>query len=305
MLSCDPKVRPSAEKILAKPFLKNAVKKNKRVPDTLEERFMKSTENFDEAYKDSEEFLSEWKNITDSLEEVHRKCTIGSLSGSVIGAAGGITAIVGAVLAPFTLGASLIVTGVGIGVSVAGGITGAASNITDTVKQKSLRESLENLDKKYKEGDALIFNSPKTLRFLREITKFQDFVSYSTLDNIQISWRVGRSSVVCAAEVLNLLANIGRIGTQAAKFGKAAVAASGVLSGILLAADIAFIAKDSREIHQMRQGNIDDPTKVKSSTLNSIIQMRKMHTDLCNVLQGIKETRESILKKRQSRKLEI
>ncbi|RXN18503.1 serine threonine- kinase Nek4-like protein [Labeo rohita] len=124
MLSCDPKVRPSAAEILTKPFLTNAVKKNKRVPDTLEERFMKSTENFDEAYKDSEEFLSEWKNITDSLEEVHRKCTIGSLSGSVIGAAGGITAIVGAVLAPFTLGASLIVTGVGIGVSVAGGITG-------------------------------------------------------------------------------------------------------------------------------------------------------------------------------------
>ncbi|RXN34359.1 G2 M phase-specific E3 ubiquitin- ligase-like protein [Labeo rohita] len=115
MLSCDPKVRPSAEKILAKPFLKNAVKKNKRVPDTLEERFMKSTENFDEAYKDSEEFPREWKNITDLLEEVHRKCTIGSLSGSVIGAAGGITAIVGAILAPFTLGASLIVTGVGIG----------------------------------------------------------------------------------------------------------------------------------------------------------------------------------------------
>ncbi|RXN03279.1 serine threonine- kinase Nek4-like protein [Labeo rohita] len=136
MLSCDPKVRPSAEKILAKPFLKNAVKKNKRVPDTLEERFMKSTENFDEAYRDSEEFLSEWKNITDSLEEIHRKCTIGSLSGSVIGAAGGITAIVGAILAPFTLGASLIVTGVGIGVSVAGGITATPTTLPTAVRTK-------------------------------------------------------------------------------------------------------------------------------------------------------------------------
>ncbi|XP_016335283.1 serine/threonine-protein kinase Nek1-like [Sinocyclocheilus anshuiensis] len=133
MLSCDPKDRPSAIEILAKPFLKDAVNRNRRIPDQLEERFMKSTENFDEAYKHSEAFLNEMEKTADSLEEIHRKCTIGSLSGAVIGAAGGITALVGAILAPFTLGASLIVTGVGIGVSVAGGVTGAASNITDTI----------------------------------------------------------------------------------------------------------------------------------------------------------------------------
>uniref|UniRef100_A0A8C1P754 non-specific serine/threonine protein kinase n=1 Tax=Cyprinus carpio TaxID=7962 RepID=A0A8C1P754_CYPCA len=143
MLSCDPEDRPSANEILAKPFLKDAVNRNRRIPDQLEERFIKFTENFDESYKHSEAFLNEMKKTADSLEEIHRKCTIGSLSGAVIGAAGGITALVGAILAPFTLGASLIVSGVGIGVSVAGGVTGGAFNIVDTVKQRNLSESLK------------------------------------------------------------------------------------------------------------------------------------------------------------------
>ncbi|XP_016366147.1 apolipoprotein L3-like, partial [Sinocyclocheilus rhinocerous] len=306
MLSCDPKDRPSANEILAKPFLKDAVNRNRRIPDQLEERFMKSTENFDEAYKHSEAFLNEMEKTADSLEEIHRKCTIGSLSGAVIGATGGITALVGAILAPFTLGASLIVTGVGIGVSVAGGVTGAASNITDTVKQKSLSESLKKMEQICKNEGALIFSSPKTLSLLRKITKFSDFVSYLTFDNVKISWRAGRSTAVFAAELACLLVNVGRVGAQAAKLGRAAVAVSGVLSGLLVIVDGIFIAKDSQEIHEIRQqGNIDDPEKVKSSVLKSIAKMRKTHKELCAVLKAIKETRESILKKRRKNHPEV
>ncbi|KAG9341414.1 hypothetical protein JZ751_019222 [Albula glossodonta] len=75
--------------------------------------------------------VNELKEIIAHMESVHYGSTAGSLAGGVIGAAGGITSIVGLILAPFTLGASLIVTGVGIGVAVAGGVTGAASNITN------------------------------------------------------------------------------------------------------------------------------------------------------------------------------
>ncbi|CAM4511260.1 unnamed protein product [Leuciscus chuanchicus] len=176
MLSCDPKDRPSADEILAKPFLKEAVDRNKRIPEALEQRLMKSINAFDEAYdkhyKDFEVLVSEWGNITGSMESAHYNATAGSLTGSVIGAAGGITAVVGAILAPFTFGASLIVTGVGIGVGVAGG----------------------------------------------------------------------------------LAAKAGRV---------AAAAVSGVISGLLVIVDFVFIANDSREIHEMRQGKVDDPEKAK------------------------------------------
>ncbi|KTF81031.1 hypothetical protein cypCar_00037957 [Cyprinus carpio] len=127
MLSRDPKDRPSAEEILAKPFLEDAVNRNSRTPQALLQSFIKSVKSFDKAYnkhyKDLEALVSEWGRITDSMESAHYSATAGSLSGSVIGAAGGITALVGLILAPFTLGASLIVTGVGVGVGVAGGVT--------------------------------------------------------------------------------------------------------------------------------------------------------------------------------------
>ncbi|XDV19382.1 hypothetical protein PO909_024865 [Leuciscus waleckii] len=298
MLSCDPKDRPSADEILAKPFLKEAVDRNKRIPEALEQRLMKSINAFDEAYdkhyKDFEVLVSEWGNITGSMESAHYNATAGSLTGSVIGAAGGITAVVGAILAPFTFGASLIVTGVGIGVGVAGGLAGAASSITDTVKQKSFRESLEKIQQKYEIVSEPILNALNTVRMdVKKMTKFSDFVSnLLKFDKFQISCNVDKTKVAYAAQLLNLglLANVSRIAAHSAKAGRVAAAAvSGVISGLLVIVDFVFIANDSREIHEMRQGKVDDPEKVSSSVLKSIAQMRKTHSELCNVLKGIKE----------------
>ncbi|XP_051747592.1 uncharacterized protein LOC127511109 [Ctenopharyngodon idella] len=304
MLSCDPHDRPSADEILAKPFLNIAVIRNKGIPDALQQSLMKSIRTFNKAYnkhfKNFETSVMEWKRTTDSLESIHYKATAGSLSGAVIGAAGGITALVGAVLAPFTFGASLIVAGVGVGVGVAGGATGAASNITNSVKQKSLRESFEKIQQDYKTASEPILNSLRALRkLLRKITKFRDFVPNTNLNNAQIAWRIGRTTVAGITELvtLGMLASFGRIAVQAAGVGRAVAAASGVLSSVLVIADVAFIVRDSREIHQMRQQwRTDDPEKVTSPVLKAIAQMRKAHKELCNVLEVIKETREELKK---------
>ncbi|XP_048025567.1 MAP3K epsilon protein kinase 2-like [Megalobrama amblycephala] len=304
MLSCDHHDRPSVDEILAKPFLKDAVNKNKGIPDVLQQSLMKSIRTFDEAYnkhfKNFETSVKEWETTTDSLESIHYKATAGSLTGAVIGAAGGITALVGAILSPFTFGISLIVAGVGIGVGVAGGATGAASNITNSVKQKSLRKSFEKIQQDYKTASEPILNSLKTLRkLLRKITKFNDFVPNSNFDHAQTAWRIGRTTVACITEfiTLGMLASFGRIAVQAAGVGRAVAAASGVLSSVLVIADVAFIVKDSREIHQMnQQWRTDDPENVTSPVLKAIAQMRKAHKELCNVLKVIKESREELKK---------
>ncbi len=303
MLSLDPKTRPSVDDILVKPFLKDAVNRNKTFPEALNRRFMTSLKIFsmtyEEHYDKFKALVTEWGETTDSLEEVHRKCTAGALSGSVIGAAGGITAVVGAILAPFTFGASLIVTGVGVGVGVAGGVTGAASSITNTVKQKSLRENIERIQLKFKDVTPIIDSLNTVRKVLRAIQKFRDFVSDS-VDNVQMSCNVEKRKLMCAKELLNLglLANVGRIAAQTARVGRAAAAATvavtGVLSGILVIVDTVFIVKDSIDIHRMRRGKVDNPKKVKSSLLKSIAEMRKTHKDLCIVLKEIKETREEL-----------
>lgn len=301
MLSCDPKNRPSAEEILAKPFLSDAVGRSRSTPEALLQSFMRSINAFDKAYdkhyKDMEVLVSEWGRITDSMESAHYSATAGSLSGSVIGAAGGITALVGVILSPFTFGASLIVTGVGIGVGVAGGVTGAASTITNTVQQKALRASLEQIQLKYNSVSEPILTPLNTLRkVLRKIQKFSVFFG-NAVDNVQISCNLNKGSDLCATQLMNLglLANISRIATQTARVGRVvAEAVSGVLSGLLVILDVAFIVLDSVDIHQMRQGKVDDPEKVKSSLLKSIAEMRKTHKELCKVQEEIQKTREEL-----------
>ncbi|XDV19362.1 hypothetical protein PO909_024846 [Leuciscus waleckii] len=304
MLSCDPKDRPSADEILAKPFLKEAVDRNKRIPEALEQSFMKSINAFIKAYdkhnKDIEVLVSEWGKITDSMESAGYRARAASLAGSVIGAAGGITALADLILAPFTLGASLIVTGVGIGVGVAGGAAGAASNNTDTVQQKSFRESLEQIQQKYESVSEPIFTPLNTLRnVLRKITRFSYFFSNSAVDNVRMACNVDKRNVFCGTELINLglLANIGRIVTQTARVGRvAAEAVSGVLGGLIVIDDVAFIVMDSADIQQIRQGKVDDPEKVVFSVLKSIAHMRKTHNELCNVQKEIEKTREEFRK---------
>ncbi|KAG5846275.1 hypothetical protein ANANG_G00148050 [Anguilla anguilla] len=128
LLQKNPADRPSASDILGRPFLLGIlIQKTKGIPEELQRK------------------LKELDGVADGLERMLWGTTVGSLTGGVIGAAGGITTIVGLALAPLTLGASLIVTGVGIGVAAAGGVTGAASNVTKMVNEHTDRRTIENI----------------------------------------------------------------------------------------------------------------------------------------------------------------
>uniref|UniRef100_A0A673JR76 Uncharacterized protein n=1 Tax=Sinocyclocheilus rhinocerous TaxID=307959 RepID=A0A673JR76_9TELE len=81
----------------------------------------------------------------DELESMHKNTTVGSLTGATMGAAGGITSIVGLALAPVTLGVSLVLTAVGSVVGVAGGATGTICKSINNTKQKRLRENIEKI----------------------------------------------------------------------------------------------------------------------------------------------------------------
>lgn len=82
--------------------------------------------------------------------------------------------------------------------------------------------------------------------------------------------------------------------------GRAAAAVSGALGGLLAIVDAIFIAKDAKEIHQMRkQWKTDDPEKVSSSVLKAIAEIRKEHKNFLNVLEEIKKTRVFLEEKRE------
>lgn len=89
--------------------------------------------------------------MADAADEFHKRTVSAAVGGGVASVAGSITTITGLILAPFTFGASVIVTAVGIGVATAGSITSATANITDTVHSNMDSKKVEKMIQGYQE----------------------------------------------------------------------------------------------------------------------------------------------------------
>ncbi|XP_066454185.1 apolipoprotein L4-like [Eleutherodactylus coqui] len=198
-----------------------------------------------------ESCIIEMTTIAEDLDKFHRGATIASVTGSSFGIAGGITTIVGLALAPVTLGASLIVSGVGIGVAVAGGVTGASASIADTV----------NMKKKSNKVQELVNQINEMMKGLKEIS---DNIS-SEVENIQVrfnqdelfdSTRVLGRSVLSAVEA-SRMTQLGKISTVASRGAQlatrgvqAAAVISGVLAAVFIIIDAIFIVKGAIDLHK-------------------------------------------------------
>lgn len=208
-----------------------------------------------------QESLQKLRALADGLESWHFGTTVGSLTGGVIGAAGGITSIVGLILAPFTLGASLIVTGVGVGVAVAGGATAGISNITNMVSQTSDRRVVKNIIREFQEKMNSVVLS------LQHICEGLDALNLSVSDEdgspqrtgttgsmAKVGIRMGRG-LGAIPELVRLaqVANFGKLAAQTARAVRVVEVATGIFSAFFLAVDAYFIAVDAKEIHNIRQ----------------------------------------------------
>nr|XP_055026892.1 uncharacterized protein LOC129416583 [Misgurnus anguillicaudatus]XP_055026893.1 uncharacterized protein LOC129416583 [Misgurnus anguillicaudatus] len=242
-LQPDPACRPSVSEILTRPFIINY----------LREKILQTIHSLDTTLK----FL---RALAYDLERVHFNTTVGSLTGGLVGLAGGITSVVGLILTPFTLGASLIVTGVGIGVAVAGGVTAGTCNITNMVSQSTNREKIKMLIKEFQEKLASTVCCIQNIQIAMETLEKQ----FSTSDDAfvftelgaNVGARLGRG-LGGIPEIFRVIevANIGKIAAQAARAVRVAEAATGVLAALFIAVDVFFVFLDSREIHNIRQDN--------------------------------------------------
>ncbi|KAJ8261561.1 hypothetical protein GJAV_G00155750 [Gymnothorax javanicus] len=228
LLQKNPTDRPSASDVLKRPFLlRSLIRKIIGVPEDMQEK------------------VNKLKEVADGLERVLWGTTVGSLTGSVVGAAGGITTIVGLILAPFTLGASLIVTGVGVAVAAAGGVTGAASNITNMVKERTDRSVMENF---IQELEMKILMLISCLQHIDDA--FKDLEKDKPLDARPAVRAVrgigGFAKLASAGQAFRAV-------SQGVRLARAAEVLTGVFAGLFLAVDIFFIVDDSMAIHAMRK----------------------------------------------------
>ncbi|RXN09850.1 apolipo L3-like protein [Labeo rohita] len=118
---------------------------NLKFNDELKNLIKELNSDFEKNHPTLTDQIKKLQNITDELESIHKKTTVGSLAGAALGAAGGIASIAGLCLAPFTFGASLALTGVGAAAGIVGGATIATCTITNMIKQKNLRETIEKI----------------------------------------------------------------------------------------------------------------------------------------------------------------
>ncbi len=204
--------------------------------------------------------LDNLRKVAEGLERVHKGTTIGSLAGGVLGAVGGVTSIVGLILAPFTLGASLIVTGVGVGVGALGGVTAGASNITKMANESSDRKAVRSIIEEFKEKTEAVVtwlqeigNSLQTINNRFDLADPSESQNSSLNQNklISLGYRAGKG-LGGIAELVRLarVINIGKIAAQTSRVVRVAEVATGVISGVFVAVDISVGATREILIHR-------------------------------------------------------
>ncbi|RXN37882.1 serine threonine- kinase Nek5-like isoform X1 [Labeo rohita] len=299
-LQIDPANRPSVSEILMRPFIIRHLYEmsTKTVKQLIvckkKDEIPSESEDNQEAPNEPEVCLKVLEELADGLEKVHFNTTVGSLAGGVVGLAGGITSIVGLILTPFTLGASLIVTGVGIGVAVAGGVASGMSNLIKMANERSDRQKVKllitELQEKITSTSYCIQNikiAVETQRLLSESN--ESWLNAETL--ISAGARLGRG-LGGVAELVRLVqvTGAGRIAAQTARVVRVAEVATGVLTGLFVAVDIFFVALDSIEIHKLRKDYTSTNKKeqeLRSEIMKFVNKIRETKDELKQILDEL------------------
>ncbi|XP_042558989.1 apolipoprotein L1 isoform X5 [Clupea harengus] len=196
--------------------------------------------------------------IADGLDTFNKKTKIAQITGGSTSAVGGTLTIAGLALAPVTLGTSLIVTAVGLGIAAAGGLTSASAGISNQVNNSLDRKKVERIVEDYQ---AKISDLNKCMKFIKQgienLRRFdlikmkkqaynQDFPA---LNNIyEDGAMAGKAILINANEIMRVVQIANVAGSTAARAVQIASMATGILTGLFVGMDIYFVAKDSREL---------------------------------------------------------
>ncbi|XP_061879194.1 hepatoma-derived growth factor-related protein 2-like isoform X3 [Entelurus aequoreus] len=227
------------------------------------EKVQKGIRVFNKLYTDRAESL--WQHvmdlraIADTLDKFSKNTKIAQITGGSTSAIGGVATITGLALAPVTFGTSLIVTAVGLGVAAAGGLTSAGAGISNQVNNSMDRKKVEKIVKDYEEK---MVGLNKCLMFIKQgienLRRFdlikmknnaynRDFPAL-TSSFYEDGAMAGKAILINANEIMRVVQIANVAGSTAARAVQIASMATGVLTGLFVAMDIYFVAKDSKEL---------------------------------------------------------
>ncbi|KAM9718111.1 uncharacterized protein ACNS7B_021535 isoform 2-T2 [Menidia menidia] len=236
--------------------------------------------------------------MADAADNFHKKTVTASVGGGVASVAGSVTTITGLILAPFTAGTSLIVMAVGIGIATAGGVTSASANITDTVHSKTDRKKVEKMIQDYQDE---IQDIKECLDFLQEgmeTLEEWDFEKYAeSIANKHLNQNVkhvmkegGRAGKALLVNTESLISTVQVLGVAggAAKAAQVMSVTTGVMSGLFLALDVFFLAKDSMELK--KGAKTDFAAKIREvckDLQDGLLELNRIKEQLQKTMDGI------------------
>ncbi|XP_061565570.1 uncharacterized protein apold1b [Cololabis saira] len=242
--------------------------------------------------------ILELLGLADAADNFHKKTVTASVGGGVASVAGSITTITGLILAPFTAGTSLIVTAVGIGIATAGGVTSASANITDTVHSKTDRTKVEKMIQDYQEE---IMDIKDCLEFLQagmqtledwNFEQYAESISKKHLNQnvkhvVKEGGRAGKALVVNAESLIGTI-QVLNVAGGAAKAAQVMSVTTGVMSGLFLALDVFFLAKDSMELR--KGAKTEFATKIREvckDLQDGLLELNSIKEELQKTMDGI------------------
>ncbi|XP_022623898.1 uncharacterized protein LOC111238599 isoform X2 [Seriola dumerili] len=236
--------------------------------------------------------------LADSADSFHKKTVTASVGGGLASVAGSVTTITGLILAPFTAGTSLIVTAVGIGVATAGGVASASANITDTVHSKTDRKKVEKMIQDYQEE---MNDIKECLEFLQEgmetleewnFEKYAESISKKHLNQnvkhvMKEGGRAGKALVINTESLINTVQVLSVAG-GAAKAAQVMSITTGVMSGLFLALDVFFLAKDSMELRKGAKTEFAAKIREVCKDLqDGLLELNRIKEQLQKTMDGI------------------
>ncbi|RXN37735.1 apolipo L3-like protein [Labeo rohita] len=242
---------------------------------------------------------------------MHKKNTGGSLAGAVLGAAGGITTITGLFLAPFTLGASLALTGAGAAVGIAGGATSATCT-TNMVEAKNLHETIEEIINDVQNTiSAMIKQMREIYNNIEEIEQLEETMEKESVttargatDTSELQNKIGKVSALVVKEmsVFMQAAYVAFAAKDAADTAFVAIHAAqleerasfkSILSAVV--SDVVSVVQHATELSEINQSaDKRNQENIKSDTLKFIYQVRQKAAVFQKTLDNIESLRKSI-----------
>uniref|UniRef100_A0AAQ5Y533 Uncharacterized protein n=1 Tax=Amphiprion ocellaris TaxID=80972 RepID=A0AAQ5Y533_AMPOC len=231
--------------------------------------YIKKMSECDETLK---QHIHELRCVADNLDKVSKGTKIAGITGGATTVAGGVAAAAGVILSPFTLGASLALTAVGVGVAAAGGVTGASAAIANKV---NMTQDKKKIDKTLHGYEKLIIEIQACLKFISEGMEQLRSHGLSALSETKMDSMRGTKVVQLAAT-----------GGASALALEANSKASGLIQGFALGMDFFFVQeKDGPKVKKGLESKFAKKIRRLAEDLemglDELIKIKDMFSEHC------------------------